>query len=51
MHYLDDERFVMRYRQSLAAKAMASARIRRGSESKGISRESTEKAMRECEIG
>ncbi|ECI0266229.1 regulatory protein RecX, partial [Salmonella enterica subsp. enterica] len=49
-HYLDDERFVMRFIASRSRKGYGPARIRQELNQKGISRESTEKAMRECEI-
>lgn len=49
-HYLDDERFVTRFIASRSRKGYGPARIRQELNQKGISRESTEKAMRECEI-
>ncbi|MDT1795330.1 regulatory protein RecX, partial [Salmonella enterica] len=49
-HYLDDELFVMRFIDSRSRKCNGPARIRQELNQKGISRESTEKAMRECEI-
>ncbi|WP_411902545.1 regulatory protein RecX, partial [Salmonella enterica] len=49
-HYLDDGRFVMSFIASRSRKGYGPARIRQELNQKGISRESTEKAMRECEI-
>ncbi|MGS9121268.1 regulatory protein RecX, partial [Salmonella enterica subsp. enterica serovar Infantis] len=49
-HYLDHERIVMLFIDSRIRKGYCPARIRQELNQKGISRESTEKAMRECEI-
>ncbi|HDR2755230.1 recombination regulator RecX [Enterobacter sp. RHBSTW-00175] len=49
-HYLDDERFVSRFIASRSRKGYGPARIRQELNQKGIARESTEKAMRECDI-
>jgi regulatory protein len=48
--YLDDERFIARFIASRSRKGYGPARIRQELNQKGIARESTEKAMRECEI-
>ena len=48
--YLDDSRFVARFIASRSRKGYGPARIRRELNQKGISREATEKAMRECDI-
>ncbi|ABX20097.1 recombination regulator RecX [Salmonella enterica] len=49
-HYLDDNRFVIRFIASRSRKGYGPARIRQELNQKGIARESTEKAMRECDI-
>ncbi|QLR44330.1 recombination regulator RecX [Enterobacter sp. RHBSTW-00994] len=49
-HYLDDDRFVSRFIASRSRKGYGPARIRQELNQKGIARESTEKAMRECDI-
>ncbi|NDO81836.1 recombination regulator RecX [Citrobacter sp. NCU1] len=49
-HYLDDNRFVTRFIASRSRKGYGPARIRQELNQKGIAREATEKAMRECEI-
>ncbi|HDR2889925.1 TPA: recombination regulator RecX [Enterobacter asburiae] len=49
-HYLDDDRFVSRFITSRSRKGYGPARIRQELNQKGIARESTEKAMRECDI-
>lgn len=49
-HYLDDERFIVRFIASRSRKGYGPVRIRQELNQKGIARESTEKAMRECEI-
>ena len=46
--YLDDSRFVARFIASRSRKGYGPARIRQELNQKGISREATEKAMREC---
>lgn len=48
--YLDDSRFVARFIASRSRKGYGPARIRQELNQKGISREATEKAMRECDI-
>lgn len=48
--YLDDNRFVGQFIASRSRKGYGPARIRQELNQKGIARESTEKAMRECEI-
>ncbi|UWM63257.1 recombination regulator RecX [Enterobacter sp. CP102] len=48
--YLDDDRFVSRFIASRSRKGYGPARIRQELNQKGIARESTEKAMRECDI-
>lgn len=48
--YLDDDRFIARFIASRSRKGYGPARIRQELNQKGIARESTEKAMRECEI-
>lgn len=48
--YLDDNRFVSRFIASRSRKGYGPARIRQELNQKGIGRELTEKAMRECEI-
>lgn len=48
--YLDDERFVLRFIASRSRKGYGPARIRQELNQKGIAREATEKAMRECDI-
>lgn len=49
-HYLDDSRFVTRFIASRSRKGYGPARIRQELNQKGIAREATEQAMRECEI-
>jgi len=49
-NYLDDNRFISRFIASRSRKGYGPARIRQELNQKGISRESAEKAMRECEI-
>lgn len=49
-HYLDDSRFVRQFIQSRSRKGYGPARIRQELNQKGISREMSELAMRECEI-
>lgn len=49
-HYLDDARFTSRFIASRSRKGYGPARIRQELNQKGITRESTEKAMRECDI-
>ena len=48
--YLDDDRFVRQFIASRSRKGYGPARIRQELNQKGISREATEKAMRECDI-
>ena len=48
--YLDDERFVRQFIASRSRKGYGPARVRQELKQKGISRETTEAAMRECEI-
>lgn len=48
--YLDDDRFVSRFIASRSRKGYGPARIRQELNQKGIARESSEKAMRECDI-
>ncbi len=48
--YLDASRFVARFIASRSRKGYGPARIRQELNQKGISREATEKAMRECDI-
>ena len=48
--YLDDDRFIARFIASRSRKGYGPARIRQELNQKGIARESTDKAMRECEI-
>lgn len=48
--YLDDSRFVARFIASRSRKGYGPARICQELNQKGISREATEKAMRECDI-
>ncbi|WP_436858652.1 recombination regulator RecX [Citrobacter tructae] len=48
--YLDDERFISRFIASRSRKGYGPSRIRQELNQKGIARESTEKAMRECDI-
>lgn len=48
--YLDDDRFVARFIASRSRKGYGPVRIRQELNQKGIARESTEKAMRECDI-
>jgi len=48
--YLDDARFVARFIASRSRKGYGPARIRQELNQKGIERETSEKAMRECEI-
>ncbi|AEN66124.1 Regulatory protein recX [Enterobacter soli] len=48
--YLDDDRFVARFIASRSRKGYGPARIRQELNQKGIARESSEKAMRECDI-
>ncbi|WP_142502486.1 recombination regulator RecX [Klebsiella sp. 2680] len=48
--YLDDERFVHQFIASRSRKGYGPARVRQELKQKGISRETIEAAMRECEI-
>ncbi|MCU6668465.1 recombination regulator RecX [Enterobacteriaceae bacterium H4N4] len=48
--YLDDTRFVARFIASRSRKGYGPARIRQELNQKGIARETSEKAMRECDI-
>lgn len=48
--YLDDERFVRQFIASRSRKGYGPARVRQELKQKGISRETIEAAMRECEI-
>lgn len=48
--YLDDNRFVSRFIASRSRKGYGPARIRQELNQKGIAREATEQAMRECDI-
>ncbi|URN98415.1 recombination regulator RecX [Leclercia adecarboxylata] len=48
--YLDDTRFVSRFIASRSRKGYGPARIRQELNQKGIARETSERAMRECEI-
>ncbi|MEE9683703.1 recombination regulator RecX [Lelliottia amnigena] len=48
--YLDDTRFVTRFIASRSRKGYGPARIRQELNQKGIAREATEQAMRECDI-
>ncbi|ELW1648429.1 recombination regulator RecX [Enterobacter oligotrophicus] len=48
--YLDDERFASRFIASRSRKGYGPARIRQELNQKGVARESTEKAMHECDI-
>ena len=48
--YLDDERFVRQFIASRSRKGYGPARVRQELKQKGISRETTEAATRECEI-
>lgn len=47
--YLDDDRFASRFLASRGRKGYGPARIRQELNQKGVSRESIEKAMRECD--
>ncbi|WP_336219811.1 recombination regulator RecX [Citrobacter amalonaticus] len=49
-HYLDDERFISRFIAGRSRKGYGPARVRQELNQKGIARELTEKAMRECDI-
>ncbi len=49
-NYLDDSRFVARFITSRGRKGYGPVRIRQELNQKGIPREITERAMRECEI-
>lgn len=49
-YYLDDNSFVTRFIANLSRKGYGPARISQELEQKGITRELTEKAMRECNI-
>ncbi|WP_230354060.1 recombination regulator RecX [Lelliottia sp. WAP21] len=48
--YLDDSRFVLRFIASRSRKGYGPARIRQELNQKGIARETTEQAMRECDV-
>ncbi len=48
--YLDDQRFVRQFIASRSRKGYGPARIRQELNQKGIAREESERAMRECEI-
>ncbi|MGE0969382.1 recombination regulator RecX [Klebsiella sp. WOUb02] len=48
--YLDDQRFVRQFIASRSRKGYGPARIRQELNQKGITREESERAMRECEI-
>ena len=48
--YLDDERFVRQFIASRSRKGYGPVRVRQELKQKGISRETIEAAMRECEI-
>lgn len=48
--YLDDSRFVLRFITSRSRKGYGPARIRQELNQKGIARETTEQAMRECDV-
>lgn len=49
-NYLDDNRFIARFIASRSRKGYGPQRIRQELNQKGINREATERAMRECEI-
>ena len=49
-HYLDDERFVRQFIASRGRKGYGPARIRQELKQKGIAREVSESAMRECTV-
>ncbi|ARD59425.1 recombination regulator RecX [Kosakonia radicincitans DSM 16656] len=49
-HFLDDARFVRQFIASRARKGYGPVRIRQELNQKGIARETTEQAMRECDI-
>ncbi|WP_437887201.1 recombination regulator RecX [Phytobacter sp. V91] len=49
-HYLDDDRFARQFIASRSRKGYGPARIRQELGQKGVSRETCESAMRDCEI-